>query len=654
MKKTVIVYLLGLLLPVVLLDRSACADVAADLSQADGLYKTGQYAQAEQPYLKVIRGTDANKPAESDAAFAAAKGLALVYIATDRLPQAEQAIQPLLARPTPHDLHKIVEEAKALKKLPQVRQVYQDMIAARPDDHNVIWLKTGLGVASAHLGDDRVVQATLDNIIANHGQDDRVVEALGQIAWAYRKLNQYDKALKINQYTVDNWPQKDRAAYAQQGVLLCQIGLGNIAAADQAFGVLIQQFGKDPDASKIVLWSGFGYQDANQADRAYKVYELVVQNYPDTPEAVTAQLRLALASVEAEDPNRMGQTIQALLTQFTPTQDKGAALRYLADSLYWKHAAYVNQAVQHQNTLALTDQYARAIANYTLANWPNSDWAVWAERDMANGAIRRGDDAAAVDVLNGMLTRYAKLESLPRAVCQIGDTFLDVGKSDQADQLFRYAIENWAGSKDVIWAKAGKVRVGIAKGDNATAEARFKQLLSDYADDSRLPDIVNPIAEAYYEGATREIRSGDIRPSATRAGNSPPIHAQQCLRKAVDAWALFQQRWPKDPVVGPLSYYFSAICYARLGETLNAVEAYHNLLEKWPDYEKNQNAILTLVSLCHKLVRDGSTTESDIDPLLRWAYRQFTEKYPSHPAAASVRQWLQLHPQLAEVDNNEK
>jgi len=53
MKKR-IVCLTGLLLPV-LLTQSALADVAADLSQAEGLYKAGQYAPAEQACLRVIQ-----------------------------------------------------------------------------------------------------------------------------------------------------------------------------------------------------------------------------------------------------------------------------------------------------------------------------------------------------------------------------------------------------------------------------------------------------------------------------------------------------------------------------------------------------------------------------------------------------------------------
>jgi tetratricopeptide (TPR) repeat protein len=140
MKKLRILTLVGLFLPVLMTPLSALADAAADLKQAEGLYKAGQYAQAEQAYLKVIREADPNKPAESEAAFNARKMLPLVYVAMDRLAQAKDALQQLLARHTqyeslPQAIHDIVEGAKPLYRVPRVRQLYQDMVrppARRP------------------------------------------------------------------------------------------------------------------------------------------------------------------------------------------------------------------------------------------------------------------------------------------------------------------------------------------------------------------------------------------------------------------------------------------------------------------------------------------------------------------------------------------
>jgi len=42
-------------------------------------------------------------------------------------------------------------------------------------------------------------------------------------------------------------------AFAQHGIVICQIGLGNPQEADAAFRILVQKYGKEKDASKMVL-----------------------------------------------------------------------------------------------------------------------------------------------------------------------------------------------------------------------------------------------------------------------------------------------------------------------------------------------------------------------------------------------------------------
>jgi TolA-binding protein len=489
MRKVVITCsFVGFILLVVLAGRAAFAGTAADLSRADGFYKVAQYAEAEQVYKAVIREADLGKSSESDAASAAVKGLVLAYIATDQLSLAEAAIQPLLANPTPHALHEIVEEADTLKKLSEVYQMYQDLIVAKANDPQVIWLKTGLAITSVHIGDDSGVQAMQQEIIAKHGSDDRAAEALGQIAWAYRKLGKYDKALPINQYAVDNWPQKDRAAYSQQGIVACQIALGNIAAADQAVDVLIQKFGKDADASKLVLWSGFAYQDATQKEGAYRTYGQVVQNYPQTPEAVVAQLRRALADVEAEDPNRMGQDIQALITQFTVTEDKGTSLSNVADSLYWKHVDYVGK-VDKQSILPSIDSSLQTIAKYILATWPQSDWALSSARNVAVVAAQAGEDSDAEAVVQKMVTDYPTNPKLTEAVFQIGEQYWKMAGVERGKSL------GLAKGQKVVILKKIPDMPEKAKAGYASAKRIWKRIAENLPTSDTTPQAVFFVAE---------------------------------------------------------------------------------------------------------------------------------------------------------------
>lgn len=621
MEKLPIFTFVWLFLPVLLAARGASADIAADLTQAEALYKAGQYAQAEQAYLTVIREADPNKPAESEAAFNARKMLPLVYVDMDRLAQAKDALQQLLSKYPQHEslpqaIHDIVEGAKPLYRVPRVRQLYQDMVAARPSDPQAIWLKMGVAIASVHLTDDPSTDAVLQDIVAQHGTDDRAVEALNHIAWACRKLKQHDKALRIYQYAVDNWGQKDRVAFSQHGIVICYLGLGNRPAADEAFNVLLQKFGKDKNASKLILWAGHGYADAGEIESACKIYELLVQNYPDAQEAADAQISLTITSAQAEDRTRIEPALQTLLTRFAPTEVKARGLHNLADTLVWKYVGYARQSAQRQDTLALIDRCLPAIANYTLATWPKSDWAMWAERDLPAVAIRRGDGPTAEAAISRLGTDYAACKDTPAALSFLADYCLELRQHDKAEPVYQHLIQKYPAHDLAPLVKAQLGVVQIHRGNDRNAEAILQKIVAEHANHPRLGEAINLIALGYYGRA----RMGEARDRAAGADD---------FRRALAVWEIIIRDLPQSAAAAN-AWYHSAVVYAQeLGEHERALQCHQRVVESWPDYEYAWHAQLLIGDHYRRLKKDGVIPADQADPQMVRAYRAVIEKYPT-------------------------
>ena len=637
MRNISIVCLIGLL--VLVPARWALADVAADLRQAEGQYKAGQYTQAEQSYLKVVNEADPNKPAEADAAFTARKKLPLVYIATDRLPQAKDAVQQLLSRYAqyeflPHAIREIVEGAKPLYKL-QVRQLYQDMVAAKPGDSQAIWLKMGVAVASVHLTDDPGTDAVLQDITARHGSDGRAAEALNQIAWACRNLKQYNKALTIYQYAVDNWPQKDRVAFAQHGIVMCQLGLGNPQEADAALDVLIQKFGKDKNASKIILRAGLGYSSAGEVARARKVFELLVQNYPDTQEAVKAQAALAITSVQAEDRNRIEPAVQTLLTKFPPSETKALGLHNVADTLVRKYPAYGERRPTELDIVALLDKCLLVIANYTQATWPGSNWAMWAERDLATVAIQRGDDPNAEAAIGRLTGDYATRKDTPAALYFLGNYCLKANRDDKAEAIYKYLVEKFRSYDLAPLVKTSLGQMRLRQADDQGAEAIFQEVLTDYANHPRLADAVNVMAQEYYDYA---LRLGSGQPGA-RHGWSDSTTTY--ILKAVEQWRIITDQLPEDPSITPTAYYWLAEVYYRLSDYSAALESCTQLITRWPSHDKAWVVHVLAFKTYWQQMEEGSLTEGQADVEMERVRSALLEKYPTSPAASAIRQSMQ-------------
>ena len=82
--------------------------------------KAGKYAEAEQIYQKILQ-TGSGNP---EMVYQAGRMLPRVYLASDRLAQAQEAVQQLLAQSArherlPHALHDIVDQARLLNKTGQ-------------------------------------------------------------------------------------------------------------------------------------------------------------------------------------------------------------------------------------------------------------------------------------------------------------------------------------------------------------------------------------------------------------------------------------------------------------------------------------------------------------------------------------------------------
>ncbi len=645
MKKVPITHFIWLWMPVLLLVPAAWADVPADLKQADDFYQAGQYAQAEQGYRKVIQETDPNRPAEAQAAFQARKSLPLVYLATDRLPQAKEAVQQLLSRHAqyeslPHAIHEIVEGAKPLYKLADVRQLYQDMVTARPDDRQTLWLKMGTAIASVHLADYQATDAMLQTIVSQHGADDQAAEALNHIAWACRKLQKYDKALTIYQYAVDHWPRKDRVAFSQEGIVICHLGLGNPQAADKALEVLLQMFGQDKNVSKLVLWAAQDYFSAGQIAGAARVFDLLVQNYPDAPEAVEAQAGRALALVQLEDRDQIESVVQTLLARFAPSEAKALGLHNLANTLVWKQVSYVTQRPKPPDAFALYNQCLQAIANYTLQTWPQSDWAMWAERDSASVAIFTANDADAQAATARLLADYADRKELPEILYFLGNRSLDAGRDDPAQALYQHLVGKYPGHELVPLAKSGLVQILIRRGDDKGAEDLVQKILTDHANHPKLAEAINLIAERYFDqgmaleqAEAKRVGSAEYAKMVQKQGRSEVIRNH--YQRAIQKWRIIIEQLPPSPPYTANAWYFTGVAYRRhLDDPGKAIPYYQKVVETWPDYKYAWSA-QSMLALCYEtLVRSGKMTTQEAEPKIEQVYKAVIEKYSNRPLAS--------------------
>ena len=244
------------------------ADAAEDLKLAQSYEQEGKYDQAEAGYRQVVIAYPGG-----DQAFTAQKELTGLYALRAKAGEAQEAMEKLLGEFSGREylalaVHEIAEKCGKSREDEVVWQVCRDMLESTSSGENGIWSQMGLAILDIYLGGQLAAEATIDGLIAEFSGDDRSAEALGQLGWAYRKLENHVKAADVYQCVVDNWSERPRAVFSYRGLVYCKIALGDEAGAWAVVQDLLGRFAGDEHVAEAVYSLGQKYDRLEQRDKA--------------------------------------------------------------------------------------------------------------------------------------------------------------------------------------------------------------------------------------------------------------------------------------------------------------------------------------------------------------------------------------------------
>jgi tetratricopeptide (TPR) repeat protein len=406
----------------------------------------------------------------------ARKKLPVVYIAADRLPQAQAAVQELLAKHStyewlPHALHEIVEQARDLNKTAQAGQVYREILNAQPGHSQAIWLKMGVTVTDVYLGNGQAVDAGVKDIIARHSTDPRAAESLAQIGWAYDKLNQYAKARPLYEYVVDNWSDKPRAIYAHTGLVRDCIRLRDKQAAQARLEQLAKRYATDAQLPNVLNEIARGYREAQMYQEARVISQRILDTYSGHDQCIWAQRDIILCDIAEHSQNAAEAGLQKLIKDYP---DNG-------------YLPYVLNEIAEGYRQGRMYQPAKSVSQYVLDNFPSSDQCLWAQRGIVLSDLALGNLDAAKAGIQQLEGRFAKQQGVIWATSEVAEMSSKLGRHEQARDLFQFNLSNCPDRDDTIWSLRGFVAESIALKDEASIDAGIQKLFSEYSASKNLP-----------------------------------------------------------------------------------------------------------------------------------------------------------------------
>jgi outer membrane protein assembly factor BamD (BamD/ComL family) len=327
----------------------------------------------------------------------------------------------------------------------------------------------------------------------------------------------------------------------------------------------------------------------------------------------------------AEDRSKIEPAIQTLLTEFAPSEAQALGLHNIANTIGWKLFGYASGSARGQDVPALFDKCLQAIADYTQVTWPKSDWAMWAQRDLATLAIYRGDDAAADAAIGRLTTNYASSPDTPAALYFLGNYFLEANRDDKAQAVYKVLVEKFPTYDLAPLIKTALGQMRLRQGDDQGAEAIFQEVLATYAKHPRLAEAVNMMGMTYFDQA---LRTQGWEPGPVP---NPPEPARIYMSNAVEKWHLIMDQMAEDPSATPTACSGMVQAYYRLADFEKALHYCREFLQRWPHHADARVVYIVTYKAAKRLMREGVIPEAEARALMQRAQDEIQGKTSSRP-----------------------
>jgi tetratricopeptide (TPR) repeat protein len=268
---------------------------------ADAYRSTRHHRQAIDLYQYVI-----DNQGDSEYAMWSQMGIAISNIDLGNKDAAESAIEKLRGNYASHPsfyqaICDIADNYRWRDIYDKAHKMYQ-LAAKGISGSKAFWVKTGLAIASVHVGDYEGADRLTEEIRTEFADHVQLPEAICLIAGAHRSVGDYEKALGLYKLILEVWPRSEQALWTKTGMVRITIALGDEAAVQEAMDDMIADF-KDYPALPAALWAvgdeyyylAFRYEKQGLDAKAKEYFAKVIS----LGETVRQQLRPSTTAAEA-------------------------------------------------------------------------------------------------------------------------------------------------------------------------------------------------------------------------------------------------------------------------------------------------------------------------------------------------------------------
>lgn len=322
----------------------------------------------------------------------------------------------------------------------QAKAIYNSLLANPPDTDTQALALGGLIVIDVYEGNVEVATSSADEFMFDYFSDETISSGefyiadafCSDIADAFCSIGNADKAKELFTYILETYPSL--GLLAKVGLIKADIVLGNIEQADSDVDNLLSVLPAGQDISGPLMGIADYYRGEEVYDSARRVYESVIDTWPECEEARLARSGLIQSNIMLGNMEQANSDVNDLLSSLPAGQDFSAPLMETAD--YYIEA----------------DKYDlnRKLYQFATDNWPDGEYTVWSQAGAARYYISVGDDLNAQAAIDKAIADFNDHSYLPELLLQSGGQYCirafqdeNKGRDAEAEENFTKAIIVW-------------------------------------------------------------------------------------------------------------------------------------------------------------------------------------------------------------------
>lgn len=581
------------------------SDLAAFEAAIDRHLSAGEYAQAKALAQDVIL-----QNSSSFVKLRARLALAKTYIVSRQFEAAETLTSDVIVQSAtdPNLVQALCQIGKSWEANGQADRasaIYKraaDEFTANPFS---IWAQKNLCTLYLDIRNTASAQSATDHLLTAFGENPNISQAICNVGDAWLKSGDVNRAIGLFEYVVAHYPKAAFSIWSQKNLCTIYAAQKNISAGDAAIAKLKTAFKQHSSISKALCQVGDAWLKNGDTARAIRLYEYAVVNYPGANHSIWSQKNLCTIYAREVDVDAGEAALTFLKTVFKNHPNVAQALCETGNE--WQKAGFSVKAAD--------------IFKYVAEHYPDSDYALWSQKNIIALRIENRDFEAARTVWAQLRGTFGNHSKFRQASLQIANLWKDAEAYDEAVDMYGDIVSTYPGTTEALWAIKNLGQIAVRKGQDAVAQTNVDTLMTEYRDSRFVAEAVLLIGEEYYfagndSGITESYENAVkvIEKALTLLDAGNPAAANFLYAKGLSLRALEQ--------------------YGK------ATEAFKSAYQANARFEHADYCCFAIADCYERLAEDGVISQAEADSMIRSQFTQLLEQFPNSKYAPLATTYL--------------